>query len=75
MDLKDKVDLEEVISGFGAETAVQSGPRNFPGWHQLQKKLWRPRLWPLAIMGAEASRGVKRVEMTEVNEFRGCAIL
>ena len=36
--------------GIGAETAVQSGPRNFPGWHQLQKKLWRP-LRPLAIRG------------------------
>lgn len=50
LDLKDKVDLEEVISGFGGGTAVQSGPRNFPGWHQLQKKLWRP-LRPLAIRG------------------------
>ena len=64
LDLKDKVDLEEVISGFGGGNGSAVGPRNFPGWHQLQKKLWRP-LRPFGYTGAEASRAVKRVEMTE----------
>ena len=64
MDLKDKVDLEEVISGFGGGNGECSPDRGtFRAGISCKEAV--EALTALGYTGAEASRAVKRVEMTE----------
>ena len=50
LDLKDKVDLEEVISGFGGGNGSAVRTEELSGLASAEKKLWR-LLRPLAIRG------------------------
>lgn len=65
LDLKDKVDLDEVISGFGRGekgSAEQTGESS--GLVSAAREAVEA-LTALGYTGAEASRAVKRVEITE----------
>lgn len=66
LDLKDKVDLDEVISGFsGTGTAAGSGSvREISGLAAAAKEA-AEALTALGYTAAEASRAVKQVEVTE----------
>ena len=66
LDLKDKVDLEEVISGFGGGNGSGSTVRTgeLSGLASAAKEAVEA-LTALGYTGAEASRAVKRVEITE----------
>ena len=64
MDLKDKVDLEEVISGFGGGNGSAVRIEELSGLASAAKEAVEA-LTALGYTGAEASRAVKRVEMTE----------
>ena len=64
LDLKDKVDLEEVISGFGGGNGSAVRTEELSGLASAAKEAVEA-LTALGYTGAEASRAVKRVEMTE----------
>lgn len=64
LDLKDKVDLEEVISGFGGGNGSAVRIEELSGLASAAKEAVEA-LTALGYTGAEASRAVKRVEMTE----------
>ena len=66
LDLKDKVDLDEVIAGFSETgTAAGSGSvREISGLAAAAKEA-AEALTALGYTAAEASRAVKQVEVTE----------
>ncbi len=65
LDLKDKVDLEEVISGFGGGGKGGTGQTaELSGLASAAREAVEA-LTALGYTGAEASRAVKRVEITE----------